>query len=231
MQYSVFDRICSKKHATIGADPWGVSKFDLCSVQFCSRSEGNGAFGFDFNVMLQQFSWGHFLVASIVLNLVWYGFVLLVFFRKEVLAFLGSEEGSSALTSVPNPTGTTKSQFQNVPASGAEKVEEVSLMGSSKLPEGVEVLSSSQVSFSGGDLGDKYEQVGLVADVVQVLKIIFSELERTAGDKRDFFRLLAKVKEEYGPLYGHPSLGAINEFIAGRAGFHVTPEEMENLWY
>ena len=166
-----------------------------------------------------------------MLNLVWYGFVVLVFYRKELLAFLGSSGGSSAFAQAPNPTGTTKSQFQNVPPSGAEKVEEVSLMGGSKLPEGVEVLSSSQVSFSGGDSGDKYEQVGLVADVVQELKIIFSELERTAGDKRDFFRLLAKVKEEYGPLSGHPSLSAINQFIVECAGFHLTQDEIENLWY
>lgn len=181
--------------------------------------------------MLQQFSWGHFLVASIVLNLVWYGFVLLVFYRKEVLAFLGSAEGSSDFPPAPNPTSNNKSQSQSVPASNAEEVAEGSLMGGSKLPEGVEVLSSSQVSFSGGDSGERYEQVGLVADVVQELKIIFSQLEKTAGDKRDFFRLLARVKEEYGPLSGHPSLSPINQFIVERAGFHLTRDEMDNLWY
>ncbi len=170
-------------------------------------------------------------MASIVLNLVWYGFVVLVFYRKEVLAFLGSAEGSSAFGQAPNLNGTTKSQTQNIPASSANEVAEVSLMGGSKLPEGVEVLSSSQVSFSGGDSGERYEQVGLVADVVQELKIIFSELEKTAGDKRDFFRLLAKVKEEYGPIAGHPSLGALNAFIIERAGFHLTRDEMDNLWY
>lgn len=45
-----------------------------------------------FQFMLQQFSWGHFLIAAIVLNVLWYGFVLLAFYRKElsgVFGFLG----------------------------------------------------------------------------------------------------------------------------------------------
>lgn len=181
--------------------------------------------------MLQQFSWGHFLVASIVLNLVWYGFVLLVFYRKELLAFLGSTKGRSAFTPAPSPLVHNKIHSENLSGSNTGEVEEASLMGGSKLPDGVEVLSSSQIAFSSGDSGGRYEQVGLVADVIHELKILFSELERTAGDKRDFFKLQAKVKEEYGPLSGHPSLGAINEFIAERAGFYLTPEEMDNLWY
>lgn len=117
--------------------------------------------------------------------------------------------------------------------SNAEFDESKGLMGAPRLPEGVELLSSAQVAFSAvdGDLGDRVEQVGLVADVLQELKLIFSQLERTAGDKRDFFRLLAKVKEEYGPLSGHPSLWAINQFIAEHAGFHLTPDEIDNLWY
>ena len=166
-----------------------------------------------------------------MLNLVWYGFVLLVFYRKEVLAFLGSGEKGLAFNQAPNTTGNNISQSENLLASSANEVADVSLMGGSKLPEGVEVLSSSQVSFSGRDSVDKYEQVGLVADVVQELKIIFSELEKTAGDKRDFFRLLGRVKEEYGPLSGHPSLSAINQFITERAGFHLNRDEMDILWY
>ena len=47
--------------------------------------------------MLQQFTWGQFLLASFVLSFLWYGFVLVVFFRREVSAFFGSGEVSSPL--------------------------------------------------------------------------------------------------------------------------------------
>jgi len=184
--------------------------------------------------MLQQFSWGHFLIAAVVLNLVWYVLFSLVFYRAELKAFLGRGAGDG----VPFAgVGSLK-----VPSSGKatndgdrdrriEREVDAALMSSSRLPEGVEVKSSSQVNFSPSDRDGGYDQVGLIADVVQELKDIFSELEKGAGDKRDFFRLLGKLKEEYGPLGGHPSVGALTGFIVERAAFHLTADEIDNLWY
>jgi hypothetical protein len=183
--------------------------------------------------MLQQFSWGHFLIAMVVLNLVWYVFVMLVFYRAEVMAFLGSGAGGGG--TVGNGRGSLKAQPSGKATSGgAERIErevDAALMGTSRLPEGVEVKSSAQVCFSTSDADGKYDQVGLIADVVQELKEIFSELEKRAGDKKDFFRLLGKLKEEYGPLGGHPSVGALTGFIVERASFHLTADEIDNLWY
>lgn len=108
--------------------------------------------------------------------------------------------------------------------SNAEFDESDGLMGTSRLPEGVELLSSAQVAFSAVDvdLGDRVEQVGLVADVVQELKGFFLALEQNAGDKWDFFLMLEKVKESYGRIGGHPSIGSINAFILRTAPFHLS---------
>jgi hypothetical protein len=183
--------------------------------------------------MLQQFSWGHFLIATVVLNLVWYVFVVLVFYRAEVMAFLGRGAGDSVPTG--NGGGFVKAQPTGKATSdGDESIErevDAALMGSSRLPDGVEVKTSAQVSFSASDGDGRYDQVGLVADVVQELKIVFSELEKKAGDKRDFFRLLERVKDDYGPIGGHPSVGALSAFIVERAPFHLTSDEIDNLWY
>lgn len=205
---------------------------DLRYRQFCYRSEGNGAFGFDLGFMLQQFSWGQFLIAMVVLNLVWYVFVVLVFYRAELMAFWG--DGSDGVSSDASSCGLSRSGLSRIAKDQDEVLErevDAALMGTSRLPDGVEVKSSSQVSFSASDVVDRYEQVGLVADVVQELKLIFSELEKKAGNKRDFFRLLAGVKEEYGPLGGHPSIGALSTFVVERAPFHLTADEIDNLWY
>lgn len=182
--------------------------------------------------MLQQFSWGAFLIAAALLFFLWYVFVLLVFYRAELNAFLGGglardvgagvSGGLSKAGSLGNLSGGDEANETEVDAA---------LMGTSRLPEGVEVKSSSQVAFSAPDENWRYDQVGLVADVVQELKLVFSELERRAGDKLEFFRLLEKVKEEYGPLGGHPSAGALTGFIAERAPFHLTADEKDNLWY
>jgi len=134
----------------------------------------------------------------------------------------GSGGGFGKPDGVGNPGGRDKEIEMEVDAA---------LMGTSRLPDGVEVRSSAQVAFSASGEDGRYDQVGLVADVVQELKLVFSELEKRAGDKLEFFRLLEKVKEEYGPLGGHPSAGALTGFIAERAPFHLTADEKDNLWY
>jgi len=167
-----------------------------------------------------------------MLDLVWYGFVILVFYRKELNRLFGVVEDSSALNPVPNRSRQSGEpdrarQGQKVVCEAAKH----SLMGVSKLPEGVEVLSSSQVAFSGGGPGDRYDQVGLVADVVQELKLVFAELEASGGGKVEFLRRVAQIKEDFGELVGHPSLGAINGFIRERALFPVSDAELDELWY
>ncbi len=184
--------------------------------------------------MLQQFSWGHFLVASIVLNLIWYGFVVLVFYRAEVMAFLGGQGESSAIPQASKGNhsgGQGRLRDQQRAESVIGRGEEASLMGASRLPDGVEVISSSQVAFSGGRGDGKYELVGLVAEGVQELKMIFLELEKKDLGKPEFFGRVAAINEEYGPLSGHPNLGAINEFIRTSAPFSISAEELDNLWY
>jgi len=184
--------------------------------------------------MLQQFSWGHFLIASIVLNLVWYVFVGLVFFRAELLAFLGGG-GKPVGAAGDVRKGGALVGGSEVPVAGSlapakGDVDEGSLMGGSRLPEGVEVKSSAEVSFSAGGV-DRLEQVGLVADLVQGLKEIFGQLAASDGGKPEFFRLVSELNEELGGVSGHPSLGAINGFVREHAPFALSEQELEDLWY
>ena len=187
--------------------------------------------------MLQQFSWGAFLIAAIVLNLVWYFFVGLVFYRAEVMAFLGRGDGDAGGVGAGGVGRAGKLQALGEVKDGydgaIEREVDAALMGSSRLPEGVEVKGSAEVRFAASASGEdsRYDQVGLVADVVEELKELFAALEQKHGDKRDFFVMLARVKEDYGPLGGHPSVGALTGFVVERAPFHLSPDEVDNLWY
>lgn len=179
--------------------------------------------------MMEQFSWQAFWTACLAVNLIWYAAVLLLFYRKELQNFLkkgsvGDEKATDVRSSKRTPTQQTGDGFESKSASS------VQLMGQPKLPQGVEVISSNQVSFLANEQG-RYDQVGLVADVVQELKDIFSKLEKQAGSKADFFKMLEQVKEDYGSISGHPSIGNINDFIRQSAPFHISDEELENLWY
>lgn len=181
--------------------------------------------------MLQQFTWGQFLLASFVLSFLWYCFVLLVCYRKEVLSLLG---GGETIERLPHRWEKGVESLEEVADSELD-LKDSSLMGKSAIPEGMAVVGMGQLSFVGGDGGSdtdsRYGQVGLVPDVIQELKLIFARLESEAGSKLDFFRMLEKVKEEYGKIGAHPNVGAINEFIASHVPFHLSVEELEDLWY
>lgn len=180
--------------------------------------------------MLQQFTWGQFLLASFVLSFLWYCFVVLFFYRRELFGLFAN----GATEPLPHrwEKGVEAIQERRAVGDGVEMGLDGPdlLMGRSALPDGVAVLGMGQLAFSGND-GGRYDQIGLVADVIQELKLIFAHLESEAGSKADFFRLLEKVKQDYGKIGAHPNVGAINEFIASHVPFHLSAEELENLWF
>jgi hypothetical protein len=106
------------------------------------------------------------------------------------------------------------------------------LMGKPKLPEGMSALAASQVSFvgAGGTAADKVMQVGLVADVVQEIKEVFALLAKEDGSKSGFFLLAEGIRDSYPGIGSFPSLSKINAFIREHAPFHISDEELENLW-
>ncbi|MBB2146809.1 hypothetical protein GM921_15000 [Pedobacter sp. LMG 31464] len=178
--------------------------------------------------MLQQFTWGQFLLASFMLSFLWYCFVILVFYRKEVFGLLGN--GGSEPLPHRWEKGVEHLDYDSDAVSGKGLDVQDSLLGKSAIPDGMSVIGMGQLSFSGSSDG-RYGQVGLVADVIQELKLIFGKLESEAGSKLDFFRFLEKVKEDYGKIGAHPNVSAINEFIVSHVPFHLSAEELENLWY
>lgn len=176
--------------------------------------------------MLQQFSWTTFLVFFAVLSALWYLVLLLTVFRKDAIAFLS---GAASKSSIGSVSDTVSSEQQ--PDSLEQEI-----MGKSKMPEGLEVVSMAALSFSvrenssGIDENHKSDQLGLVPDVIQELKEIFGILEKEDGSKQDFFALAAMISEKYGRIGSNPNIGRINEFIRDHAPFAVTLEELEYLW-
>lgn len=180
--------------------------------------------------MLQQFTWGQFLLASFVLSFLWYCFVILVFYRNEVLGLFGNGGSAERLPHRWEKGVESLEHSADAGLDGDSLGAPDSLMGRSAMPDGMAVVGMGQLSFSGNSDG-RYEQVGMVADVIQELKLIFGRLESDAGSKVDFLRMLEKVKGDYGKIGAHPNVGPINQFIVSHVPFHLSVEELENLWY
>lgn len=170
--------------------------------------------------MLQQFTWSHFLIAAAIFTVLWYLILLLTVFRQDVLAYVspgvgGKEKGSETVDS-----GTAKESPISAP----------DLMGKSKLPDGLETVRMSKLNFVQGFNSADDGNLGIVPDVLQELKEVFSTLESEDGNKKDFFALVGMISEKYGSIGTHPNITQINDFIRERAPFAITDEELENIW-
>lgn len=176
--------------------------------------------------MLQQFSWTTFLIFFAILSALWYLMLALTAYRKETFGLISRSDPSSQRSPAVNPQGE-----QLDSESIANEI-----MGKSRMPDGLEVVSMSALSFSvTGDSAyspddAKSDQLGLVPDVLEELKEIFAVLAKEDGTKQDFFSLAGMISEKYGRIGSSPNIRQINTFIRDHAPFAVTIEELEYLW-
>lgn len=172
--------------------------------------------------MLQQFTWQQFLVATLVLTIVWYIGVILIYYPKELKTILSGK-------SKPNEADQPLDHNWDKNVDILNSDDEPELMGKSKLPDGMSKVSIDEVSFVSDD--EKQDRLGLVSDVLEEIKIIFGILAKEDGNKNDFLNLVAAVRENYPGITSDPNLHRINEFIIDHASFHITTKELEDIWY
>lgn len=165
-----------------------------------------------------------------MLSVLWYTGLFLTVYRKDAISFFN---GSAFHGSASLRTATDHGDVENF----RENTEiEKELMGKSALPEGLEMVSTSALSFSTVDSSvyleenSRADQLGLIPDVLQELKEVFQVLAKEDGTKKDFISLLGLITEKYGMIGSHPNISKINEFIREQAPFAISNEELENLW-
>jgi len=172
--------------------------------------------------MLHQFTWTQFLIATILLTLIWYIGVFVFFYLKR-----------PGNLSDNNPIGTKALSPQRQEKDSNDLPVQIgtddNLMGKSKLPEGMSMVTTEEIRFAGNDTRE--EQVGLVPDVLEEIKEVFGLLAKEDGNKKDFLDLMKVVKENYPGIGSNPNIRRINEFIAAHASFHLSADELESLWY
>jgi len=175
--------------------------------------------------MLEQFTWHQFLIATLLLTLFWYLAVILLFYRKQLSDFINGKRRPG-----PDADPLAHRWQKGVDDLGDETDNFTEdLLGKPKEPEGTASVSMGKISFAENDEA-RAQQIGLVPDVLQELKTVFAILEKEDGSKKDFFNLMEVVQEKYKQIGSNPNIGRINEFISAHAPFHLSAEELENLW-
>lgn len=168
--------------------------------------------------MLQQITWHQFLVAAMVLTLIWYAGVILIFYRKELKAFLSGKKNTKA---------EREPLLHRWDEDTLAEEQEDDLVGKPALPEGMSISAMDEISFA-----DRHKELqqGEIPDVLEELKCVFSILEKEDGNKSDFFSLMKLVKGKYPSISSNPNLESINAYIRDHVPFLLTTEELDNLW-
>ncbi|WP_461791651.1 hypothetical protein [Pedobacter sp.] len=157
-------------------------------------------------MLFQNFSWQDFLLAAALLSVLWYVLLWLFLFR-----------GRPSVLGAPANGG----------ARGADVFDgiEENLLGRPVMAEGEKVVGADDFGFAGAD---QLEQLGVVADVQEQLRVTCRELESRLAAKEEFLSVISSVLKCYPvPLSSRLPL---EEFIREHLPFFVTEDEMDGLW-
>jgi len=171
-------------------------------------------------MILKSFTWQHFIVATLVLGIIWYVGIWLWYRRK------GKKPIDTENSSTPLPHRWQKQVDELSPQDD--------LIGQPTLEPGVQIVEAADFSFADKSdttgLADKSHQLGLVPDVLGEIKSICAILEQKDGNKEDFFAMFEMVKVKYPKIIGYPTTSELNQFIREHVPFHLSDEELEGLW-
>ena len=177
-------------------------------------------------MMLEQYTWQDFLIAACILSAVWYGILIPILYRNEIKNYLNRRRSRQSANE-PLPHRWQKGVDDLVSDDDPSQHE---LMGTAKMPEGMESVPMDEFSFAPLSEYDSSERLGTIPDVLEEIKQALGIIEKEQGTKRDFMQLLRIIAEKYPKLSDSTHLDHICQFIIDRAPFFVSEEELEDLW-
>lgn len=168
--------------------------------------------------MLQQFTWQQFLIAALVLSLIWYLLIFLLYYRNKPADFFSKRQLPEKLKR------EWDEELEDDP-------EENNLIGQPRQSEGKSSMPMDALRFAPEDKdADRDTQLGIIPDVLEELKSIFHILQRENGGKEDFISLFKLISSKYPKIKGTPNQPALNEYIRENVAFTISDEELNGLW-
>lgn len=170
--------------------------------------------------MLQQFTWQQFLIAALILTLIWYLLIFVLFYRHKITVLFSKQQQPERLQR------EWEEELQDEP-------EEETLMGRPRQAEGLSSVSMDAFRFAPKNVNNEQNQerrMGIVPDVLEDLKSIFQILEKEEGTKQDFISLFTLVSSKYPQIKGTSSQQALNDHIRENLPFEISQQELDRLW-
>ncbi|WP_130857932.1 hypothetical protein [Olivibacter jilunii] len=172
--------------------------------------------------MLQHISWQQFLLAATLLTFLWYIGVILLLYRKELKNFL---TGKKSKTEERKPEESRK-ETESLPVQS----EEDTLMGTPRLPEGLNLMEMDKLSFAPKKAQQKEKMLGALPDLLEEMKQLFQIVKDEEGTKADFLVLLDGFKPRLSEIRTEGNEQAIREFLLEHIPFELSKKELDSLW-
>ena len=173
--------------------------------------------------MLHDFTWQQFLIAVLVLSLVWYGVLIGLFYPDRLKGLFGrKEEPLGPAEPLPHVWEADHEEVPEAPDDG--------LVGKTVLPEGMSQVGMSMFGFAPPVDEERERQQATVPDVIEELKNIFYVLDKEQGGKDDFMALFGLVRSKYPRIRGTANQAALNAYIRENALFPIADDELDSLW-
>lgn len=156
-------------------------------------------------IHFQSFWWLHVLLAALFLGLLW--LISWYFLLK------GKNKASPPLDH----------RWQKDVAEIPDEAE--GLMGKPVMEQGVSMLAAEDFGFV-----DKTRQLGMVPDLQRDIRDICRVIAENDGNKEEFLLMFPMIREKYPWAAKSALLPQLNGFIRESVPFHLSEEELENLW-
>lgn len=179
--------------------------------------------------MLEQFTWQQFLIAALVLSLIWYAVLILLFYRKKIIDAIQKKRmsGGPRIQSSYNPREQKKTE-------SSSEEDRDALIGKTALPDGVTEVGMDLYSFAPKEDADpdadKVARLGLVPDVLEEIKTVITIIGTEGGTKEDFFSLFKLVSAKYPMMRDSPHRNYVNDYIRENVPFTLSQEDVDKLW-
>lgn len=179
--------------------------------------------------MLEPFTWQQFLIAALVLSLIWYAVLILLFYRKKIIDAIQKKRmsGGPRIQSSYNP------REQKETENSLEENRDA-LIGKIALPEGVTEVGMDLFSFApkldADPDADKIARLGLVPDVLEEIKTVITIVRTEGGTKDDFISLFKLISSKYPNIKDSKYRQFLDEHIWQNLPFKISQEELDNLW-
>jgi hypothetical protein len=160
--------------------------------------------------MLHQISWLQFSITVAIITVLWYISVLLLFFKEEIKNFLRSDQ----INKIEPPPVIRPHEQQ-------------SLMGLSKLPEGVS--ETYEIGF-GARPSDKVYQMGELSDFLEETKDIIQIVQNEGGGKEELLEMLAELLKHFPEVKASEHREAMIDHIRKHSPFKLSIIEIEAVF-